>query len=131
MKNMKSHSIFVRSILWTARVLGAFQILTSLVIGIGEMADESQPEGFLFFFKSLGVAMQITMLFWLAGLVCLAWAFWNELKGGLSSLILFVLVILMALFNPQANFQVTLFAFLLPSALFYIYGSIKKRTKNR
>ncbi|MCK5782029.1 MAG: hypothetical protein KAH10_05530 [Flavobacteriales bacterium] len=114
---------------WTARIIGSLLVLFTLIIGVGEMLQSYNNHGVLPFSK-FSILMIVTFIFWIAGLAGLILAFWKETKGGLFSLLNFIIFITLVAINSESNFSYNLYIYLVPSLLYIYCGYLETVRKH-
>ncbi len=115
---------------WTARIVGTLLVLFTILIGVGEMLESYNRHGVSPFDK-FDILMIITFVFFIVGLAGLILALWKEGKGGIISLLSFIIFIFILGINPKSNFIYGLFIYLIPSVLYiYCWWLTKKSSNN-
>lgn len=120
---MKNKTV-LRSVLWTARIIGTLFVVLTLFIGIGEILEGQNKPG-----PVLDNYTIITFVVWGIGLAGLLFAMLKPGTGGLISLLGFIVFnILVAVNpNPDSTYTAVLLLFLLPSILFLLVWWLKKQ----
>jgi len=114
---------------WIARITGTLMVIFLLIMFIGEALEGSKKhEGSPF--ASVSPLILIIFVVWGVALAGLVVAWWKEGIGGMISLISYMLVYILNLFNKEAAMRwnaITLFLFLsLPAILYLIYWKLDK-----
>jgi hypothetical protein len=114
---------------WSARITGILMVLFTLFMLIGEVIDgqSRHTESLLASYTPLVLIIFITWGIALAGLVL---ALWKEGLGGVISLLSFMLMYILNLFNKEASMRgdaITVFLFFcIPSILYLVFWKLKK-----
>jgi succinate dehydrogenase/fumarate reductase cytochrome b subunit len=119
---------------WIARITGTLMVVFTLFIFIGELLEDQQRQA------GSGLAsftplMLVIFVIWGIALAGLVFALWKEGLGGLISLISFILVYVLNLFNKEASMRgnaITIFLiFSIPSILYLVYWKLNKDKKRK
>jgi hypothetical protein len=112
---------------WTARISGILMVAITLFFFIGE-GMESHQRNAGSAVASFTPLLLIIFTIWGIALAGLVLALWKEGLGGLISLVSFILVYILNLFNKEASMRgsaITIFLiFSIPSILYLIYWKL-------
>lgn len=114
---------------WIARITGILLVAFTLFIVIGEFIEGQQrnPESGL---ASYTPIILICFVIWGIALAGLVLALWKEGLGGIISLISFMLVYILNLFNKEASMRANAIGvfliFCIPSLLYLVYWKLNK-----
>ena len=114
---------------WTARITGIFLVAFTLFFGIASLIDEmNRNNGSLS--ASLSPLIIIIFIIWVIALAALIVALWKEGMGGFISLVSFILMYVLNLFNTEASVRGSafpiFFIFSIPSILYLCYWKLTK-----
>jgi len=114
---------------WIARITGILIVAFTLFIFIGEFIDSQHKHAG----SSLALytpLILIMFVIWGIALVGLVLALWKEGLGGIISLICYMLVYILNLFNKEASMRagaiVVFLLFSIPSILYLVYWKLNK-----
>jgi len=114
---------------WIARIAGTLMVLFTLFMFIGEVI-EGQKRHAGSALSSFTPLMLIIFALWGIALAGLVLAIWKEGLGGIISLLSFILMYILNLFNKEASMRgnaITIFLFFcIPSILYLVYWKLKK-----
>jgi len=114
---------------WIARIAGTLMVLFTLFMFIGELL-EGQKRHAGSALSSFTPLMLIIFSLWGIALAGLVLAIWKEGLGGIISLLSFILMYILNLFNKEASMRgnaITIFLFFcIPSILYLVYWKLKK-----
>ncbi len=114
---------------WIARITGILLVAFTLIIVIGEFI-EGQQRNPGFGLASYTPIILIIFVIWGIALAGLVLALWKEGLGGIISLISFMLVYILNLFNKEASMKANAIAifliFCIPSLLYLVYWKLNK-----
>jgi hypothetical protein len=111
---------------WTARIIGLVVVAFTLFMAIGYYLQgrEKHPEDP--FLSGLTPLIIIMFIFWGIGLAGLILGWWKERLGGFLSMLCFIVVAILNLFNPEAPSNtgaiLPMMIFCIPSVLFIASG---------
>jgi succinate dehydrogenase/fumarate reductase cytochrome b subunit len=114
---------------WIARITGILLVAFTLFIFIGESIEGQQrnPGSGL---ASYTPIILIIFIIWGIALAGLVLALWKEGLGGIISLISFMLVYILNLFNKEASMRANAIGvfliFCIPSLLYLVYWKLNK-----
>lgn len=114
---------------WIARITGILLVAFTLIIFIGEFIEgqQRQPGPLL---ASYTPIILIIFVIWGIALAGLVLALWKEGLGGIISLIGYMLVYILNLFNKEASMKanaiVIFLIFCIPSLLYLVYWKLNK-----
>lgn len=114
---------------WIARIIGTLIVVFTLVIAVGEFIDgKRSPSGSpLTSFTPLMLTIFIIWGIALAGLIL---ALWKEGLGGIISLVSFMLMYILNLFNKEAvmrgNAIIIFLVFSIPAILYLVSWKLNK-----
>jgi hypothetical protein len=119
-------------LLWIARFSGTFMVAFTLFFVIGSLMEESHTNTGSSS-ESFSPLMIIIFIIWGIALAGLILAIWKAGLGGVISLVCFILMYILNLFNTQASIRagalpVFLF-FSIPSILYLCYWKLIRDTK--
>jgi uncharacterized membrane protein len=114
---------------WIARIAGTLMVLFTLFMFIGEVFEgQKRHDGSAL--SSFTPLMLIIFALWGIALAGLVLAIWKEGLGGIISLLSFILMYILNLFNKEASMKgnvITIFLFFcIPSILYLVYWKLKK-----
>lgn len=122
---MKSKNNSANTMRWIARVFGAVIIVFTLFMVIGEYLESKQRNHEVSFLNAYTPIIITIFILWGLGLVGLLIGWWNEELGGFLSLICFILVAILNLFNAESPSPAGTFfvmaIYSIPSILFIVY----------
>jgi hypothetical protein len=114
---------------WIARIAGTLMVLFTLLMFIGGII-EGQKRHAGSALSSFTPLMLIIFALWGIALAGLVLAIWKEGLGGIISLLSFILMYILNLFNKEASMRgnaITIFLFFcIPSILYLVYWKLKK-----
>ena len=114
---------------WTARIAGTLMVLFTIFMFIGEVI-EGQKRHAGSALSSFTPLMLIIFVLWGIALAGLVLAIWKEGLGGIISLLSFIVMYILNLFNKEASMRgdaITIFFFFcIPSILYLVYWKLKK-----
>jgi hypothetical protein len=114
---------------WTARITGILMVAFTLFFFIGEIIEGHQKHTGSAF-ASFAPIILIIFVIWGIALAGLVLALWKEGLGGIISLISFMLMYILNLFNKEASMRgnaITVFLiFSIPSILYLVYWKLHK-----
>jgi len=114
---------------WTARITGTLMVLFTLFMFIGALLESQKRHGESAL-SSFTPLMLIIFAFWGIALAGLILAIWKEGLGGIISLLSFILMYILNLFNKEASMRgnaIAIFLFFcIPSILYLVYWKLKK-----
>jgi hypothetical protein len=120
--NLSSENKTIKTLRWTARIIGTLFVAFTLFIGIGEMLEgyiNHRPAAS----STFDTTLIITFTFWGIGLAGLILALWKEGLGGIISLVSFIIFNFLVGINTKpggAHYSSVLLIFLIPSILYLI-----------
>jgi succinate dehydrogenase/fumarate reductase cytochrome b subunit len=114
---------------WLARITGILMVAFTLFFFIGEVLESQQrPVGSAL--ASYTPLILIIFVIWGIALAGLVLALWKEGLGGIISIISYMLVYILNLFNKEASMRgnaITIFLiFSIPSILYLVYWKLNK-----
>jgi hypothetical protein len=119
---------------WSARIFGSLLVVFTLFMFFGELI-ESQRSATGLTHPSYSPLLIIIFIIWGIALAGLVLAIWKEGLGGLISLVSFILVYILNLFNQEATMRgsaIFLFLFFsIPAILYLIYWKLNKDDANK
>jgi len=114
---------------WIARIAGTLMVLFTLFMFIGELLEGQKRHGGSAL-SSFTPLMLIIFALWGIALAGLVLAIWKEGLGGIISLLSFLLMYFLNLFNKEASMRgnaIAIFIFFcIPSILYLVYWKLKK-----
>jgi Na+/melibiose symporter-like transporter len=114
---------------WTARIIGTLMVLFTLFMFIGEMLEGQKRHGGSVL-ASFSPLLLVIFTVWGISLAGLILAIWKEGLGGIISLICFILMFILNLFNKEASMKWSVIPVFLifstPSILYLVYWKLKK-----
>jgi hypothetical protein len=114
---------------WSARISGSLIVAFTLFIGIGEIIEGQQRNTGLTH-NPYSILLLAIFIIWGIALAGLVLALWKEGLGGAISLIGFMLVYILNLFNKEATMRgsaITLFLFFsIPAIIYLVYWKLSK-----
>jgi len=114
---------------WIARIAGTLMVLFTLFMFIGELLESQKRHGGSAL-SSFTPLILIIFALWGIALAGLLLAIWKEGLGGIISLLSFILMYILNLFNKEASMRgnaIAVFLFLcIPSILYLVYWKLKK-----
>jgi hypothetical protein len=127
MTNKTSDNTNLLTIRWIARIIGTLFALFCILYLSSDLAEVLRPTQGIppqpwDFFK---IALAISFLSSIAGLIL---AFWKEGIGGLIAFAGMALSLVLMKFNPDANFNFTIFILLIPSLLYLLYWFLARKS---
>jgi hypothetical protein len=125
--NKTAGSINILTIRLIARIIGTlFALFCTLYLSSDLAAVLRPPQGIppqpWDFFK---IAQAISFLFSIVGLIL---AYWKEGPGGLIAFSGMTLSLIFMKYNPDANFNFTIFILLIPSLLYLLYWFLARNS---
>ena len=116
---------------WIAHISGTLLVAFTLTIAVGEfMEGQSKNAGLSL--SAYTPLIRTIFFIWGIALASLILALWNEGSGGIISLVSFLLMYILNLFNSQASMRAdALFVFLffsIPSILYLVHWRLNKDT---
>ncbi len=111
---------------WTASIIGILLVAVTLLFLIGSLFEGQNRPG-----PGLSTFTKITFVVWGMGLAGIILALWKPGKGGLFSLLSFIVFNILVVFspNPDSHYSFVLLIFLLPSILFLVFWWLKKQAR--
>jgi hypothetical protein len=107
---------------WVARILGSILVVFTLLIFVGESMEKGPNP------QPVSPVIVVIFIIWGIALAGLVVAFWKEGTGGLISIVSFILVYIVNLFNKEASMRGNLFPliafFSIPAILYLIYWKL-------
>ena len=119
---MKTENSFVNGIRWTARITGtilvAFTIIFLILVFIDNLGENTGSQR-----HSLSTIIIITFIIWGIALAGLILALWKEGLGGCISLLGFITMCILNIFNPESKKSATIIFMLwmIPSLIYLYY----------
>jgi hypothetical protein len=114
---------------WIARITGTLMVVFTLFMFVGEMLESHKRHNGSAM-ASFSPIILMMFLIWGIALTGLIVALWNEKLGGIISLVSFILVYILNLFNKEAamgaNAIFIFIIFCVPSILYLIYWKLNK-----
>jgi len=114
---------------WIARIAGTLMVLFTLFMFIGELLEGQKRHGGSAL-SSFTPLILIIFALWGIALAGLVLAIWKEGLGGIISLLSFILMYILNLFNKEASMRgnaIAIFLFFcIPSILYLVYWKLKK-----
>jgi len=114
---------------WIARISGILIVAVTLIFIIGETLDSQQRNGGTLLASYSAIILTIFFV-WGIALAGLVIALWREGLGGIISLVGFILVYILNLFNKEASMRadaiVVFILFSIPSILYLVYWKLNK-----
>ena len=114
---------------WIARIAGTLMVIFTLFMFIGELLESQKRHGRPAL-SSFTPLMLIIFVIWGIALAGLLLAIWKEGLGGIISLLSFILMYFLNLFNKEASMRGSAIAvfifFSIPSILYLVYWKLKK-----
>jgi hypothetical protein len=125
--NKASDGTNLSAIRWIARIIGTLFALFCLLYLSSDLAEVLRPAQGIppRPWNFLKIALAISFLSSIAGLIL---AFWKEGIGGLIAFAGMVLSLIIMKFNPDANFNFTIFTLLIPSLLYLLYWFLSRKS---
>lgn len=118
-----------KTVLWIARISGTGMLIITLAFGIGYLFEGINKKDSA---SSFPPSLVLTFFMWGIGLAGLAWALWNEKKGGILSFVSFVVFILMAATGSGSYAAAGALAiFLFPPIMYLIYWLMTRDDKSK
>jgi len=129
MKNVTkkdANSSNLLTIRWIARIIGTLFALFCLLYMSSDLAEVLKPAQGIPRqpWDPMKLALAITFFSSIAGLII---AFWKEGIGGLIAFAGMALSLLIMKFNPDANFNFTIFVLFIPSLLYLLYWFLSRK----
>jgi len=114
---------------WIARIAGTLMVLFTLFMFIGELLESQKRHGGPTL-SSFTPLILIIFALWGIALAGLLLAIWKEGLGGIISLLSFILMYILNLFNKEVSMRgnaIAIFLFFcIPSILYLVYWKLKK-----
>jgi hypothetical protein len=111
---------------WAARITGSVMIAFTLFMAIGYHLEGREKHPDAAFLSGLTPLIIIMFIFWGMGLAGLIIGWWKERPGGYLSMLCFIVVAILNLFNPEAPSRtgaiIPMMIFCIPSVLFIACG---------
>lgn len=121
-----------KALKWSARILGSLLVVFTLFMFFGELI-ESQNRATGLTHPSYSPLLIIIFITWGIALAGLVLAIWKEGLGGIISLVSFILMYILNLFNQEVTMRgsaILLFLFFsIPAILYLIYWKLNKDDK--
>jgi hypothetical protein len=116
----------VNGLRWTARIIGLVVVAFTLFMAIGYFLEGKEKHPEAPFLSGLTPLIIIMFIFWGMGLAGLLLGWWKERLGGFLSMLCFIVVAILNLFNPEAPSSagaiIPMMIFCIPSVLFIACG---------
>jgi hypothetical protein len=122
---MKAKNKSANVMRWIARIFGAVLVVFTLIMVIGEFLESKERHHGVSPFNTYTPIIIAIFIVWGLGLAGLLIGWWKAKFGGFLSLICFILVAILNLFNAESPMQAGTFLvmaiYCIPSILFIAY----------